>query len=117
MLDAMLPITTIYGTIYPEHLTITLSLILLVITFLSVTRFPLKFTIPVFLIILIFSFILIIKLLSISRFLAPFTLSMLDSILELSSICISIRPLILTKPIWITVVILSNVLISIRKEI
>jgi hypothetical protein len=84
MLDALLPLALINGTIGPEHFTIPITLIVKVAASVYVTALPSEYAIAVFAILCVLTIILVARC-HILLFL-PFAFAMLKALLELTHI-------------------------------
>ena len=86
LLDSINPETSIDRAINPIHLTIAISLIIIVCTLVFVSTYPEKFSISIFHVTLILSLVHVINFLIILYFLFPFALTILQTVFKLSSI-------------------------------
>ena len=121
VLYALKPKSAVDVPIDPIHLSVTLSQVISVLTFVDIAALPIEFTVVVFLV----SPVLTLKLVANPfywcgssawvriSFLAPLAFTMLHAIEELTCIGVPILPLVLTEPIWVAVAILPDVLIAI----
>lgn len=120
MLNTLMPCAPIDRAVSPVHLTKTLPLVLEIAAPVSVPRLPFEVTPAVFLIVKVISFILVGLSVGwergVQRF-PPFSLAMLETILESTLVGVSIHPFILSETFWLAVLILANVDVSIGEEI
>jgi hypothetical protein len=59
MLDTSFPFSLIEGAVGPEHFAVTISLVVNIVTFVDISRFPHEYTKPIFAILCVFTIILI----------------------------------------------------------
>jgi hypothetical protein len=116
MLDAVLPHAHIGTSISPSHNTITMSLITCVGALIAVARLPLEDTLAIFFIVCVHAFIHVaaghVPVL-VSLPLLPFSMAMLEAVLELASIAASISPLILSIAVWFSMQVLSDIAVAV----
>ncbi len=103
------------------HLSETLSLVVIIVTFVDVTALPLELAVTIFLISFIFAFELITyphaSNSCIVLLLTPFAFSMLHSVEEFSCIGVAVGPFVLAKAIRVPIAILPNILVAVSEEV
>lgn len=106
MLQTIIPISSVDGSVVPVHLTITALYIVDVMTFVLTASAPAELTISVFLVILVAALILITVFVST---LLPLTLSILLAIVELAHVRVAVGPRVLTVAFGFSVEVLTDV--------
>ena len=114
MLDAPHPVTIVEALVCPPHLALSMSLVILKVTFITVPRGPGELSVTVLLVHVVLSLED-----SLVAYLAlrPLTLAMLQTVMKITDIHSSIRPLVLTFSFWPSIGIITNVHISVREVI
>jgi len=114
MLDSSYPLTLITGAICPIHFTISISLVILVLSFESVATSPLELAKTAFLIVNVIAFVRV--ALGPARA-APLAFSMFHSVEKVTNICCATTPCVLSFLMWFSVNIFACVTVSIYKKI
>ena len=115
MLNTADPFTLIHTSICPEHLTITLPLILIIVPFINITTSPSKNAFAMLSVVYVISFIHI-TILNIPRT-PPFTFSMLFASGKVASINLACGPDVLAFAVRFSICVLTSIHISISKAI
>ena len=114
MLNASLPLTHVSRAIHPYHLSKPLPLVYFVFTFEYISCMPLEYPMSMFMIIEVFTFVLVaIRFIFVST---PLTLTVLLPTTELSFVYCAVLPQVLTITIKLSVLIPSDIHISIVDE-
>lgn len=117
MLHATMPSSPVYRSIGPAHLSEAFSLIVNVAAPISVPALPFEETPAVFLIEIIVTLVAVCGLALPRRFLLPFAVAMLEAISKGALVGVPIRPLVLSEALWLAQLVLTNVDISVGKEV
>jgi len=116
ILDSFGPVSLVDGAINPPHLSISFSKVELVTSSVLVPALPSIFTITVLLVILVVS-VIAVACHSFHSLFLPLALPMLETINEHPSIGVAIGPLVLPETVRIPILVLSNKLVLIGKDI
>ena len=108
MLNSFNPVSLVMAAVCPVHFSVSVTLILFILSFVNVTADPCKFSNTFFHVIYVVTFINV-RLRTTST--APFTLSMLHPIFEITSINCTTAPSILTFTFWLTILVFSDIVI------
>ena len=112
-----MPCTSVDRTVCPSHFTKSLSLIVNITASVGVATFPLKEAPAVFLIHIVITFVIVGSATFYLRLLLPFTIAMLEPILESSLISVSIHPFVLSVSFRLPIWVLSNIHVTVGEEI
>ena len=106
MLDAHAPLALIYRAVGPEHLSIPVTLIVLIVALIDVPALPREHSVAIFSIVTILAVVLIARSGGI-RLLLPFPLAMLEAFLEVTDIHAATLPLVLSVSVWLATFVRS----------
>jgi hypothetical protein len=115
MLNSSAPFSLIYASICPFHLSISISLVFFVLTFVGVSAGPNEHPISMLLVVKVISFILIAWLRSFCTL--PASLSVLQTTQKFTNIERAIIPCVLSFPIRLTILVLSCIGILIFEDV
>ena len=97
MLDASDPFTLVTASICPVHLSIPVSFIVFIFSFVNITTSPLEYPVAVLFVSVVVTFVAVALRTSCT---SPLTFSFFHSRFEISDIAGSIRPCVLAFSIW-----------------
>lgn len=109
MLQTLVPIPAVYGTVLPVHLTVALLDVIDIVALVMAASVPLELSVAVLLVVLVATLVLIAVLVAA---LLPLSLSILLAIIELAHVRIAVGPGILTIALCLTVKVFTNVCVS-----
>ena len=119
MLDTLVPHTHVHALICPLHLTVAVALVLKIVAFVPVARFPFKDSIPVLLVCLIEALVRV--ALGVAVFvgllLFPLAVAVFQAAHELPGVTAAILPLVLSEALWPSFCILADIAVAVGKEI
>ena len=115
ILDASVPFAFIAGAIFPVHLSVAVTLIILVAPLVIVARFPGKQTHSVLLVVLVVALVHIAVL--VIETLLPFAFSSFESIFEVADVNAAIFPFVLALSFWLSHVVRSGETITVCKNV
>ena len=117
MLNSFIPVSNIHAlidAIFPNHCTISISLIIKITSFVDIPTRPCVDSLPLLFIIHILPFISVCR---VDRTFSPSSLTMFQSLFESSNIDTSIRPCVCSLPFRFSILIFSHISIPVCKDI
>lgn len=122
ILHAVEPVSFVCVPVDPLHLSVSLALIVLEITAIDVSAGPLELAVPIFLVLFVFSFELVAEAFVFGTgiiicLFSPLAFPVLHAVSELSSVCVSILPCVLSEAVGVAVFILTDVYITVGEEV
>lgn len=114
MLNSSLPFTLIATSIGPVHLTISVSFVFFIFTFVNISTCPLEHPISVLLVCEIVTFVAVALW---TTGTAPFSFTLFHTSFKLAHIACSVGPCILSFAFWFSIYIFSCVGIAINKDV
>jgi hypothetical protein len=115
MLDSSSPEASVSTSVSPNHFSLALSFIIVVLSNVSVTTFPFEYTLSVLFIILILSFISVTAV--IGGLFLPFTVAVFETANKLTCVVATVCPFVLPEAFRFSINVLANKNITIREEI
>ena len=115
MLNTLLPLTFVHGSIRPVHLTIPHTLVVDVLAIVDVATLPGESTISILFIELIISFISV--ALGVLSLLAPLTFAIFHSVFEFADVYAAVFPFVDTLAVWLALRIVARVHVAIGKDV
>lgn len=105
ILDASIPFAFVTGTVFPEHLSVPMALVILITAFVIVARLPSKESHTIFLVICVATLIHVAILVIVSLF--PLAFTGFEPIFELSNVDATILPFVLALALWFSLIVRS----------
>ena len=115
MLYASSPLALIQAAICPLHLAITIALVFLILAYVGVAASPNKHPVSLLFVVKIVSFVLIAWLRPLCAL--PATLSMFETLTELSHVERPVFPSVLALAIWFPLLVLACVRVTVFEDV
>lgn len=114
-LNPLLPKPHVNTTIGPAHCSVATALVIFIIARICVSTQPLKQAHTVLQVFFVLPFISIAFLITSSA--SPFAISVLQSVSEFTYVDATVSPLVLSKSVGKTFLVLANILVSVGKKV